>query len=43
MRLEFDQYAWEHELHCDRHFINGFQETQLFQHNEAADTRTPGG
>ena len=41
VRLKFDQYAWEHELHCDRHFINGFQETQVFQHNSATNSPDP--
>lgn len=41
VRLKFDAYAWEHELHCDRHFINGFQETQLFQHNAATNDPDP--
>lgn len=41
VRLKFDAYAWEHELHCDRHFVNGFQETQLFQHNAATNNPDP--
>jgi hypothetical protein len=41
MRLKFDPYAWEHELHCDRHFINGFQEGQVWQHNAATNDPDP--